>query len=572
MAIHNADIAAQFLRMAELLEIEGANPFRVRAYRRAAQTIEDLPTNIASMIEAGEDLAELPGIGDDLAAKIKEICATGHSTALDEVEIRTPASLAEISALPGLGPKRVQLMRERLGITTLRQLEQAARAGKLRSLPRFGEALEAKILAALAKGESLEHRFKISTAEDFAAGLVAHMKAFPGARQVVVAGSFRRRKETVGDLDILVTARDGRAAIDHFVRYDEVSEILGRGSTRATVRLRAGLQVDLRVVAERSYGAALHYFTGSKAHNIAVRRIAQDKGLKLNEYGIFRGEKNIGGRTETDVFAAAGLPYIEPELREDRGEIEAAAAGKLPTLITLADIRGDLHTHTRDSDGKSTLREMAEAAKELGYAYLAITDHSQHATVAHGLDPSRLRNQLDRIDRLNDEIGDIVILKSCEVDILDDGRLDMPSNILQRLDVVVCAIHSRFEFDTDAQTDRMIRAMDNRYCNIIAHPTGRLIGERPAYALDLERVMAAAKERGCFLEINGHPSRLDLNDVHCRAAKQMGLKLSIGTDAHSTVGLSAMRFGVDQARRGWIEPDDVLNTLPLGDLKALLAR
>ena len=572
MAIHNADIAAQFIRMAELLEIEGANPFRVRAYRRAAQTIEDLPTSIVKMIEAGEDLDDLPGIGPDLAAKIKEICATGHSTALEEVEARTPASLAEITAMPGLGPKRVQLMHERLGITDLAALERAARAGRLRELPRFGEALEKKILATLANRQGTEQRFKISTAEDFAAGLVSHMRSLPEVREVVVAGSFRRRKETVGDLDILVTARDGKAAIDHFVRYDEVSEILGQGTTRATVRLRAGLQVDLRVVPDPSYGAALHYFTGSKAHNIAVRKIAQDKRLKLNEYGIFRGASRVGGSTEQEVFAAAGLPYIEPELREDRGEIEAAAAGNLPKLVTLEDIRGDLHVHTRDSDGKSTLREMSEAARAMGYAYLAITDHSQHATVAHGLDERRLSKQLDQIDRLNDELDGIVVLKSSEVDILDDGRLDMPMSMLQRLDLVVCAVHSRFELDIESQTNRIIRAMDNRFCNIIAHPTGRLIGERPAYAVDMDKILTAAKERGCFLEVNAHPSRLDLDDIHCRAAKQAGVRVAIGTDAHSTVGLSAMRYGVDQARRGWLEAEDVLNTRPWNELKTLLTR
>ena len=572
MVVHNADIAAKFNRMADLLEIEGANPFRVRAYRRAAATIEDLPTSVVSMLEAGEDLDDLPGIGADLAGKIKEICATGHSLALERVEVRTPASLAELTAMPGLGPKRVQLIHERLGINTVEDLAKAAKAGKLRGLPRFGEALEAKLLAEIAKGRQAGQRFKISTAEDFAAGLTAYLGTFPGVGKVVVAGSFRRRKETVGDLDILVTAGTGKAAIEHFVRYDDVAEIVSQGATRATVILRAGLQVDLRVVPERSYGAALHYFTGSKAHNIAVRKIAQDKGLKLNEYGIFRGSVRIGGRTEAEVFAAADLSYIEPEIREDRGEIAAAAEGRLPRLVTVADIKGDLHVHTRASDGKSSLREMAEAAKANGYAYLAITDHSKSATVAHGLDAERLAAQLDEIDRLNEELEGIVLLKSSEVDILVDGKLDLPDNVLSRLDLAVCAVHSRFELDIETQTNRIIRAMDNRCCNILAHPTGRLIGERPAYAVNLERVMRAAKERGCFIEVNGHPSRLDLDDVHCRAAKQMSLKLAISTDAHSTIGLGAMRYGVDQARRGWIEPDDVLNTRAWPELKKLLAR
>jgi DNA polymerase (family 10) len=572
MTVHNADIAAQFYRMAVLLEIEGANPFRVRAYRRAAATIEDLPESVARMLAAGRKLNELPGIGDDLAGKIKEICETGHLSALEEVEARTPSTLAALTAIPGLGPKRVQLLHDKLGISSIEELARAAEAGKLRELPRFGAALEAKIREEINKGRQAEQRFKISTAEDFAEGLKTYLQKGPDVGEVVVAGSFRRRKETVGDLDILVTCRRGAAAIDHFVAYDEIEKVLSKGTTRATVILRAGLQVDLRVVPERSYGAALHYFTGSKGHNIAVRRIAQAKGLKVNEYGIFRGRKRVGGRTEEEVFKAAGLPFIEPELREDHGEIEAASEGRLPKLITVADIRGDLHVHTRESDGKSSLRDMAEAAKARGYAYLAITDHSKHATVAHGLDAKRLSAELDQIDRLNDELDAIVLLKSCEVDILANGKLDLPDAVLKRLDFTVCAVHYRFELDLEAQTERIIRAMDDRCFSILAHPTGRLLGERPGYAVDLERVMQAAKERGCFLEINGHPSRLDLDDVHCRAAKEMGLKLAISTDAHSTIGLNAMRYGVDQARRGWLEANDVLNTRPWPALKRLLAR
>jgi DNA polymerase (family 10) len=572
MAIHNADIAAQFNRMAELLEIEGANPFRVRAYRRAAATIEDLPESISKMLAEGRDLSELPGIGEDLAGKIEEICKSGHLAALEQVEARTPSTLAALTAIPGLGPKRVHVLHEKLHIKSIDDLAKAAKAGKLRRLPRFGAAMEAKLLEEIGKGRQTEHRFKISTAEDFATGLTDYLKTLPGIGQAVVAGSFRRRKETVGDLDILVTAKKGTAAIEHFVQYDEVEEVTAKGTTRATVILRAGIQVDLRVVPEASYGAALHYFTGSKDHNIAVRRIAQAKGLKVNEYGIFRGSKRIGGRTEEEVFKVAGLPYIEPELREDHGEIEAAAKHKLPKLVTLADIQGDLHVHTRASDGKSNLREMAEAAKDAGYKYLAITDHSKHATIAHGLDAKRLSAELDQIDRLNDELSGIELIKSCEVDILADGKLDLPASILKRLEFTVCAVHYRFDLDLEAQTERIVRAMDNPYFNILAHPTGRLLGERPGYAVDLERVMRAAKERGCFLEVNGHPSRLDLDDVHCRAAKEMGLKLAITTDAHSTVGMSAMRFGVDQARRGWLEAEDVLNTRPLKELRKLLKR
>jgi len=572
MAVHNADIAAIFNRLAGLLEIEEANPFRVRAYRRAAQTIEDLPESLTGMIARGEKLTALPGIGDDLAGKIKEIVESGHLKAMDEVEARTPSTLAALTSVPGLGPKRVHMLHEELGIETLEDLTEAAAAGKLKELPRFSAAMEKKVLDELRRRGETERRFRLSTAEDFAGALCAHLRAVRGIGEVVVAGSYRRRKETVGDLDILVTAKDGARVVDHFVGYEEVDQVLSKGTTRSTVILKSGIQVDVRVVPEESYGAALHYFTGSKGHNIAVRKLGMDKGLKINEYGVFRGEKRIAGRTEEEVYRSVKLPYIEPELREDRGEIDAAFAGTLPQLVTLADIRGDLHVHTRASDGKSTLREMAEAARTRGYSYLGITDHSKHATVAHGLDAKRLAAELDDIDRLNDELDGITLIKSCEVDILADGKLDLPASILKRLDYTVCAVHYRFDLDRDKQTERIVRAMDNRYFTILAHPTGRLLGERPGYAVDLERVMAAAKERGCFLEINGHPARLDLDDVHARAAKEMGIQIAITTDAHSAAGLGAIRYGVDQARRGWLEADDVLNTRPWPKLKAMLAR
>jgi DNA polymerase (family 10) len=570
--VHNADIAAQFERLADLLEIEEANRFRVRAYRRAAQTVQELTESIEAMVKAGRDLTELPGVGEDLAGKIKEIVQTGHCGLLDQIEARTPSTLASLTSLAGLGPKRVQALHAKLGVNTLDDLEKAARAGKIAPLPRFGEAFQAKLLAELDRHQSAEHRLRISTAEDFAFGLIVYLRKFPGLDEAIVAGSFRRRKETVGDLDILVTCADGPGAIDHFVRYDEVDRVTASGPTRAAVVLKSGLQVDLRVVPEESYGAALHYFTGAKAHNIAIRKRGQARGLKINEYGVFRGETRIGGRTETEVFKAVGLPFIPPELREDRGEVEAAEKGKLPDLVILSSIKGDLHTHTRASDGKSSLEEMAAAAKAMGYAYLAITDHSKHATVAHGLDAARLSAQLDEIDRLNDAQAEFRILKSCEVDILADGTLDLPQTVLRRLDLTVCAVHYQFELSAEAQTERILRAMDNPCFKILAHPTGRLIGERPGYKVDLERILEGAKARGCFLEVNAHPSRLDLDDVHCRAAKELGLKVSIGTDAHSTTGLAAMRYGVDQARRGWLEPGDVLNTRPWPELKALLAR
>ncbi len=572
MPVHNADIAAQFDRLADLLEIEEANRYRVRAYRRAAQTLRELPESVATMAAEGRDLTELPGIGEDLAGKIAEIVRTGRCRMLDEVAARTPSTLAALTSIAGLGPKRVQALHERLGVRNLDDLARAVKAGRVRALPRFGAAFEARLAAELGRRERAAPRLRISTAEDFASGLLAHLGALPGIEEEVVAGSFRRRKETVGDLDILATCADGPGAIEHFVRYEEVERVTARGPTRAAVILKSGVQVDLRVVPSESYGAALHYFTGSKAHNIAIRRRGQARGLKINEYGVFEGKRRVGGRSEGEVFAAVGLPFIPPELREDRGEIEAAAEGRLPDLVTLSDIRGDLHVHTRASDGRNTLAEMAEAARALGYAYAAVTDHSRHATIAHGLDPERLAAQLDEIDRLNETWTDFRLLKSCEVDILADGRLDLPDRVLRRLDLTVCAVHYQFELSAEAQTERILRAMDNRRFNILAHPSGRLIGERPGYAVDLDRVLEGAKARGCFVEVNAHPSRLDLDDVHCRAAKALGLRVSIGADAHSTVGLRAMRFGVDQARRGWLEADDVLNTRAWPDLKALLAR
>lgn len=569
--VHNADVAEVFYRLAELLEIEGANPFRIRAYRRAAATIEDLTEPVAALLARGQDLADLPGIGEDLAGKIAEICRTGRLQLLEDVEARTPSDLARLAQVPGLGPKRVKVLHDALGVNSIEDLARAAAAGRIRDLPRFGEAFEQRLLrdlkAAPATGET---RLRISVAEEYAAGLLEHVKALPGVGEAVVAGSYRRRRETVGDLDILASGPP--SITDGFVGYAEVVKVLAKGPTRVTAVLRNGLQVDLRVVPDESFGAALVYFTGSKAHNIALRKRAQGRGLKVNEYGVFRGEARLAGRTEADVYRAVGLPLIPPELREDRGELDAAEAGRLPTLVQRADLKGDLHVHTRASDGKSTLAEMVEAARALGYEYVAISDHSRHAVIAHGLDPARLSAQLDEIDALNARGPGIRVLKSCEVDILKNGRLDLPDRLLARLDVVTAGVHSDFALPAAAQTERLLKAMDNRHVHILAHPTGRLIGERTGYQVDLDKVIAGAKDRGCFLEVNAHPSRLDLDDVHARAAKAAGVLIAVGSDAHSSVGLANIRFGVDQARRGWLEPNDVLNTRTWPDLRALLVR
>ncbi len=572
MPVHNSEIASMFDHVADLLEIEGANRFRVRAYRNAANTIRDQGRNVADMLRDGEDLSELPSIGKDLAGKIKEIVETGHLALLDEIAKEIPEALVQVTAIPGIGPKRARALYESLDIRSLDDLTKAAEEGKIARISGFGPKTQAKIRDELAKGDITEHRIRLAIAEDFAEPLLDYVQKIDGVAKAEIGGSFRRRKETVGDLDILATAEDGKHVIDRFVEYDEVAEIVSKGNTRSTVRLRSGLQVDLRVVPDASFGAALHYFTGSKAHNIACRRRAIERDLKLNEYGVFDGKRRVAGATEEEVYDSIGLPWIAPVLREDRGEIEAAEKGALPNLVTQHDIRGDLHCHTTASDGKNSIREMAEAARDRGYEYIAISDHSKSQTVAGGLDEQALAKQIDEIDRINEELDGIRVLKSSEVDILEDGTLDYADSVLKKLDLVVAAIHSKFELDEEAQTERMVRAMENRHVNIIAHPTGRLIGERRAYAVNMERVIEAAAKHGCFLELNAHPLRLDLNDVHCRMAKEAGVRVSIGTDAHSTGGLGNIRFGVDQARRGWLEPDDVLNTRSWKQLSGLLRR
>jgi DNA polymerase (family 10) len=572
MPVHNTDIATYFNELADLLEIEGANAFRVRAYRNAARTVAGLPQSVADMVAEGTDLSSLSGIGTGLAAKITEIVDTGTLQLLHEVENRTNPDLATLLHLPGLGPKRVQALHDALDITRLDELEEAARAGQIRRLSGFGERTEQTILEALSQQKGDAARLKRVLAEAPANALKAYLKGIAGVKELVVAGSYRRRQETIGDLDILVTCKKGSPVMERFVEYEDVKRIMSQGQTRSTVVLQSGLQVDLRVVPQVSYGAALHYFTGSKAHNIAVRKLGQAKHLKINEYGVFRGKKRIAGRREQEIYAQVNLPYIEPELREDQGEIEAAQNHQLPTLITLDDIVGDLHAHTRATDGRNSLEEMAEAAQTKGYQYLAITDHSQRLKVAKGLTAKQLRKQIDAIDRLNAKLDGMVLLKAIEVDILEDGSLDLPDDILKDLDFTVCSVHSTFNLSRRKQTDRMIRAMDNPYCIILGHPTGRLIQKREPYEVDMERLVEAARERGCFLELNAQPERLDPPAIYCKMAKERGLKMAISTDAHNVNDLNLMRFGIDQARRGWLAADDVLNTRSWEELKKLFKR
>ena len=570
MPIHNADIAAVFEEIADLLEIENANPFRVRAYRNAARQLQGMGVPAADMLAKGEDLTELPGIGDDLAAKIKEMVETGKCRFLEKLRKKTPPTITELLKMPGLGPKRVRTLYHELDVQTLQQLARAARDGRIRALPGFGEKTERTILEAIEAHVTETKRFKLAVAAQYAEPLRKYLEKIPGVDRAVLAGSYRRFRETVGDLDILVTATEPERVMDRFVAYDEVKDVMAKGGTRATVILKSGLQVDLRVVEKQCFGAALQYFTGAKAHNIEIRRLAQERKLKISEYGVFKGEKRVAGDTEESVYRTVGLPWIAPELRENRGEIEAARAGKLPKLVELADLKGDLHAHTKATDGHNTLREMVEAARRHGLEYLAITEHSRRLTVAHGLDPQQLRKQMNEIDRLNGKLRDITLLKGIEVDILEDGRLDLPDEVLAECDLVVGAVHSKFNLSRAKQTERILRAMEHPHFTILAHPTGRLLETREPYDVDMLRIIREARGRGCFLELNAHPERLDLLDVYCQMARDEGVLVAISSDAHSTQDFDNLLYGVGQARRGWLERKDVLNTRGLTELRRLL--
>jgi DNA polymerase (family 10) len=571
-APHNADIARVFGEIADLLEIQQANPFRIRAYRNGARVVDGLQLDLAARLAAGGELPKLPGIGTDLAAKIREIAASGTCALLERLKHELPTGIADLLHVPGLGPKRVQRLYQDLDVQTLEQLYRAARDGRLRTLPGFGEKTELNILQGVEAQLKRPGRYKLATAAQYAQAYADYLGRSPGVGRVVLAGSFRRMRETVGDLDILATAAAPAQVMQRFCAYPEVEQVLSSGETRASVVLHSGIQVDLRVVAEASYGAALHYLTGSKAHNIALRKLAQERGLKINEYGVYRGARRIAGETEESVYAALALPYIPPELREDRGEIEAARAGALPRLVELADLRGDLHVHTRASDGHGSIGDMALAAGALGLSYIAITEHSRRLRLAHGLDPRRLEAQTGEIDRLNAELHGIRVLKGIEVDILADGTLDLPDSALARLDVVVGAVHGDFHLSRERQTERILKALEHPYMSILAHPTGRLIERREPYDVDMLRIVRKARACGRFLELNAHPERLDLLDTHCRMAKDEGVLVCISSDAHSATDLEHLRYGIGQARRGWLTMADVLNTRPLAELQRLLRR
>jgi DNA polymerase (family 10) len=570
MPVYNADIANVFDEIADYLEIDGENPFRVRAYRNAARTVRGLGPELKDMVAQKEDLSQLPGIGKELTAKIHEILDTGTARALKKLQAKIPPEVRQILKLPNLGPKRVRVLYHDLKIQSLDELRQAAKDGRIRELPGFGKKTENQLLAAVEAHAERELRFKIADVRPFAESLLSALKKVEGVKQVVVAGSYRRSVETVGDLDILVIADNDSLVMDRFVAYQDVADVLSKGMTRSSVVLRTGLQVDLRRVEEKSFGAALQYFTGSQAHNIAVRRLGRQRGLKINEYGVFKFDERVAGDSEESVYNSVGLSYIPPELRENRGEIDASREKRLPRLVKLDDIKGDLHVHTNASDGRHSLKDMALAAKQRRLQYIAVAEHSQLLAFAGGLDESRLLKQMDEIDRLSEELEGVHILKSIEVDILEDGRLDLQNDVLEKLDLVVASVHSNFDLPEDRQTARILRAMDNPYFTILAHPSGRLIDQREAYKVDMEKVIRQAAERGCFIELNARPKRLDLVDIYCQVAKDLGVLISINSDAHRVDDFDHLRYGVGQARRGWLGKGDVLNTRSLAELRKLL--
>jgi DNA polymerase (family 10) len=569
----NAEIAAALEEIADLLDFQGANPFRVRAYRNAARAVAEMTESVSDLLHGGNrSLTDIPGIGEDLAGKIATLAETGTLPLLEELRAQVPEGVLEILRIPGLGPKRAATLYRELGVRNLEQLRRACEEHRVRSLKGFGEKTEAAILEGIELASQASQRMYWAYADQIAQSILNHMQACRGIRQMEFAGSYRRGKETVGDLDLLVVADNAEKVMDHFAQVPGVGKVLARGDTKMSLRLQIGLQVDMRIVPEESFGAALQYFTGSKEHNILLRARAKDRGLKVNEYGVFQGEVEIAGRTEEEVYAALGLPWIPPELREAREEFQWAEAGTLPSLVELEDLRGDLHVHTDWTDGTASIEEMAQAAKARGLRYLAITDHSKRVSMVGGLDAERLLRQWEEVDRLNSRLRGIRLLKGIEVDILEGGGLDLPDEVLAQADWVVASIHYGLNQSREQITRRAIEALKNPYVCCLAHPTGRLIGKRKPYAIDLEAVIHVAAEEGKMLELNAHPQRLDLDDVACLAAKKHGVLVVIATDAHSPDGLDALRYGVLQARRGGLTREDVANTRSWNELRKLLRR
>jgi len=567
----NADIASVLEETAQLLELQGANAFRVRAYRNAANTALDQSESLAHLIETdAAQLTQLPGIGKDIATKICQLVQTGGFPLLLELRQEFPPALLQIMNLPGLGPKKAALLSRELQIRSIDDLQAAAAAGKIAALKGFGKKSEQAILAGLAEFEQVGQRALISAARAAAEQIVEDLQTLEAVTQCAIAGSCRRWKETCGDLDILAIANDAATVMDRLAQHPLVVKVLSRGPTKQRVKLRNGLELDLRVVPEESFGAALLYFTGSKEHNIEVRRRAINRGYKLNEYGLFQNDQFVAGRNEEEVYRAIGLDWIPPELRENRGEIEQAEHGNLPQLLTLAEMRGDLHMHTTATDGTASIREMIEAARERGREYIAITDHSQRVSMARGLDPVRLRKHWDEIRKIRQEYTDIEVLLGIECDILENADLDLPDNVLAEADWVLAVLHYGLKQPGDQIMKRLLNAVRNPYVCAIGHPSGRIVSRRAGAEIDYQALFRAAADYGVMMEINADPHRLDLNDVHAAAARDLGIPIVINTDAHSQAGLDLMEYGVSQARRAGLTKNDVANALPFQEFKKLL--
>jgi DNA polymerase (family 10) len=561
----NKELANLFEKMADILEFKGENPFKISAYRKASRIIGDLTQDIEEITEKG-DLKNIPGIGEGMAQKIVEYLKTGKVSKFEEVRKGVPEELIAIMDIPGMGPKTLSMLHKEKGISNLSQLEKALEDRSLLGLFGMGEKKIENIKRGIQLLKQSKGRMNLGIAFPIAKRIVETLRQKTGSKKIEWAGSLRRMKENIGDIDILAAGPDKKKIFQIFTHLSEIKEVLASGETKASVIVEGGTQVDLRVVEEDSYGAALQYFTGSKGHNIHLRGIAKAKGIKINEYGVFKGKKKIAGKDEKDVYRSLGMDWIEPELREDRGEIEASQKGRLPKLVQESEIKGDLHLHSKWSDGASSIEEIARAAQNRGYQYVAICDHSKSLKIAHGLDESRLMKQREEIDRINEKLKGFQILKGTEVDILADGKLDFPEKILEKLDIVVAAIHSGFKQEKEKMTKRIVRALENPYVHILAHPSGRLLGARDPYEIEIEELMEAAKKYGKALEINAYFERLDLDDIHCRKAKEMGIRVGIGTDAHHLDQMWMMSLGVAVARRGWLEAKDVLNTLSLKEI------
>jgi len=583
--VDNPEIARILEEVADILEIQSANQFRIRAYRNASRTVESLTTPLRKWVEENRSLTDLPGIGKEMGNHIREMVETGTLGFRDDLLADVPRSLIELMRLPNLGPKKAKKVYDELKISSVDELEAAAKAGLVAAIPGFGAKTQEKILAGIVEYRQHGSRFLLPAAERLVEPLLGYLRESPGLERLEVAGSYRRRKETVGDIDLLAIASQPVPVMERFRSYPQVDKILNAGDTKSTVVLGSGLQVDLRVVPAECYGAALVYFTGSKEHNVKLRRRAVEKGLRISEYGVFRSEREqasgeagstegecIAGREEADVYATVGLPWIAPELREDRGEIEAAAAGRLPDLIRIEDLRGDLHMHSTWSDGKSSIEEMVAACAARGYEYMVISDHSKALAMTGGLDAYRLRLQWKEIDGIRSRHPEIRILRAMEVDILGDGALDLEDEMLAGLDLVLVSIHSRFDLPSAQQTERVLKALEHPEVNIFCHPTARQINRRKPVEMDLDLVLRRAAELGVAVEANSSPNRLDLKDTHLKLARELGCKIVIDTDAHHTRELDQIRYGVEQARRAGLTAGDVLNTLSFEAFQAAIRR